>query len=187
MMPDRRLWMPRCRTCGPLGKPTGLDEAITCCNRHTNQTKHQTAWYPTHAQIIVKGTPMTANDTSTIETTEAVNPDEGLRQGLFEAQAARIVELQAEIASRQEEVDELKARILDSHPAGTYQAGQLKVQVKPGARRINAGTFEKAYPATKYPGAYQLKPRPLSQLEKLLSADAVADYAMSGKPTVVVS
>lgn len=54
-MPDRRLWMPRCRTCGPLGKPTGLDEAVTCCNRHTNQTKHQTAWYPTYAQIIVKG------------------------------------------------------------------------------------------------------------------------------------
>ncbi len=56
MMPDRRLWMPRCRTCGPLGKPTGLDEAVTCCNRHTNQTKHQTAWYPTYTQIIVKGT-----------------------------------------------------------------------------------------------------------------------------------
>lgn len=55
-MPDKRLWMPRCRTCGPLGKPTGLDEAVTCCNRHTNQTKHQTAWYPTYAQIIVKGT-----------------------------------------------------------------------------------------------------------------------------------
>lgn len=53
-MPDRRLYMPRCRTCGPLGRPTGLDEAVTCCNRHTNQTKHQTAWYPTHAQIIVK-------------------------------------------------------------------------------------------------------------------------------------
>lgn len=34
----------------------GLDEAVTCCNRHTNQTKHQTAWYPTYAQIIVKGT-----------------------------------------------------------------------------------------------------------------------------------
>jgi hypothetical protein len=85
---------------------------------------------------------------STIENTEAVNPDGELRQGLFAAQAARIVELQAEIAIRQEEVDELKARILDSHPAGTYQAGNLKVQVKPGARRINAGTFEKAYPAT---------------------------------------
>ena len=76
---------------------------------------------------------MTANDTSTIETTEAVNPDGELRQGLFAAQAARIVELQAEIASRQEEIDNLKSRILDSHPAGTYQAGNLKVQVKPGA------------------------------------------------------
>ena len=101
---------------------------------------------------------MTANDTSTIETTEAVDPDGELRQGLFAAQAARIVELQAEIASRQEEIDNLKSLILDSHPVGTYQAGNLKVQVKPGARRINAGTFEKAYPATKYPGAYQLKP-----------------------------
>ena len=81
---------------------------------------------------------------STIENTEAVNPDGELRQGLFAAQAARIVELQAEIASRQEEIDNLKSLILDSHPVGTYQAGNLKVQVKPGARRINAGTFEKA-------------------------------------------
>lgn len=89
---------------------------------------------------------MTANDTSTIETTEAVNPDGELRQGLFAAQAANIVELQAEIASRQEEIDNLKSLILDSHPVGTYQAGNLKVQVKPGARRINAGTFEKSLP-----------------------------------------
>lgn len=114
---------------------------------------------------------MTANDNNVLtpdfkEVETNPNPDEGLRQGLFEAQAARIVELQAEIASRQEEIDELKARILDSHPVGT---------------------FEKDYPATKYPGAYQLKPRPLSQLEKLLTVDAVAGYAVSGKPTVVVS
>ena len=69
---------------------------------------------------------MTANDTSTIETTEAVNPDGELRQGLFAAQAARIVELQAEIASRQEEIDNLKSLILDSHPVGTYQAGNVR-------------------------------------------------------------
>lgn len=75
---------------------------------------------------------MTANDTSTIETTEAVNPDGELRQGLFAAQAARIVELQAEIASRQEEIDNLKSLILDSHPVGTYQAGNLKVQGQAG-------------------------------------------------------
>ena len=86
---------------------------------------------------------MTANDTSTIETTEAVNPDEELRQGLFAAQAARIVELQAEIASRQEEIDNLKSLILDSHPVGTYQAGNLKVQVKPGARRITPARSKK--------------------------------------------
>ena len=134
---------------------------------------------------------MTANDNNVLtpdsKKIETKNPDEGLRQGLYEAQAARIVELQAEIASRQEEIDNLKSLILDSHPVGTYQAGNLKVQVKPGARRINAGTFEKAYPAAKYPRAYQLKPRPLSQLEKLLTADAVSGYMVSGKPTVVVS
>ena len=74
---------------------------------------------------------MTANEVlpPDFKEVETKNPDEGLRQGLFEAQAARIVELQAEIASRQEEVDELKARILDSHPVGTYQAGSLKVSL----------------------------------------------------------
>ena len=47
---------------------------------------------------------MTANEVlpPDFKEVETKNPDEGLRQGLFEAQAARIVELQAEIASRQE-------------------------------------------------------------------------------------
>lgn len=130
---------------------------------------------------------MTANDTSTIETTEAVNPDGELRQGLFAAQAARIVELQAEIASRQEEIDNLKSLILDSHPVGTYQGRQPEGAGQAGRAPHQRRHVRKAYPATKYPGAYQLRPRPLSQLEKLLSADAVADYAMSGKPMVVVS
>ena len=66
-MPDRRLWMPRCRTCGPLGKPTGLGVGLSGSGTRfrgtgtegqaERQTKHQTAWYPTYAQIIVKGTP----------------------------------------------------------------------------------------------------------------------------------
>lgn len=106
---------------------------------------------------------MTANDTSTIETTEAVNPDGELRQGLFAAQAARIVELQAEIASRQEEIDNLKSLILDSHPAGTYQAGNLKVQVKPGARRSTPARSKKPTRPPSIP-SLPVAAAPLSQL-----------------------
>lgn len=55
-MPDQRLWMPRCRTCGPLGPVAGLSDAISACTRHANQyPNHQTAWYPTYAQVTVKG------------------------------------------------------------------------------------------------------------------------------------
>ncbi|MBT1171718.1 hypothetical protein [Bifidobacterium sp. SO4] len=115
-------------------------------------------------------------------------PDDGLRrQRLLNAQAKRISILQEEITSRQEEVERLKAQILDSHAPGTYQAGGLKVTVKPGNRRVDTARFMKTYPADKYPNAYQLKPKPLSQLERLLTADAVAAYAVSSKPTVVVS
>ncbi|WP_236717036.1 hypothetical protein [Bifidobacterium longum] len=39
-----------------MGPIAGLSDAISACTRHANQTKHQTAWYPTYAQIIVKGT-----------------------------------------------------------------------------------------------------------------------------------
>ncbi len=57
-MPDKRFWMPRCRTCGPLGPIAGLSDAISACTRHANQyPNHQTAWYPTYAQVTVKGKP----------------------------------------------------------------------------------------------------------------------------------
>ncbi|PLS23980.1 hypothetical protein Tam1G_1964 [Bifidobacterium imperatoris] len=55
-MPDQRLYMPRCKTCGPLGQPTELIQAIASCERHAKTFKtHKTAWYPTHARILVKG------------------------------------------------------------------------------------------------------------------------------------
>ncbi len=57
-MPDKRLWMSRCRTCGPLGPIAGLSDAISACTRHANQyPNYQTAWYPTYAQVTVKGKP----------------------------------------------------------------------------------------------------------------------------------
>lgn len=126
---------------------------------------------------------MTANDT--VET--ASDQDRRLKENLFELQAKRIASLQAEIMERQDEIDMLKSLILDSHPAGTYMAGELKVQVKPGARRVDGRRFEKTYPAAQYPDCYQLRPKPLSQLEKLLTTEKVEAYMVSGKPTVVVS
>lgn len=113
--------------------------------------------------------------------------DAKLRQCLFEEQARRIAVLQAEIQERQEEMDMLKTLILDSHPAGSYRAGDLRVQVKPGSRRVDGRRFELAYPATLHPDCYQLKPKQLSQLEKILTTDKVRGYMVSGKPTVVVS
>lgn len=107
---------------------------------------------------------------------------------LLARQAERIIILQAEIKERQDELDTLKTLILEQHPQpGTYQAGDHRVQVKQGSRRIDTKRFEHAYPATRYPNAYQLKPKPLSQLEREFTADAMSEYAVSTKPMVVVS
>ena len=44
-------WLPRCRTCGPLGPADNtLDHAVTTCNmHHARFPHHKTSWTPTYA------------------------------------------------------------------------------------------------------------------------------------------
>lgn len=127
--------------------------------------------------------------TAQAPTTEqpTVNPDEERRRRLLEAQAQRISLLQDEISTRQEELDALKAQILDQWEPGTYEAGKLKVQVKEGRRSVNAAKFGKEYPAKAYPECYQLKPLPLSKLEKVLTERAVKPFTTTAKGSVTVA
>lgn len=119
--------------------------------------------------------------------TEAPVEQETPYMRLLKAQAERISVLQDEISVRQEELDALKAQILEQWTPGTYQAGPLKVQVKEGRRSVDASRFCKEYPAKAYPECYQLKPLPLSKLEKILTERAMSQYATVAKGSVSVS
>lgn len=130
---------------------------------------------------------MTANDTTTGADVRNTLTDERRRDLLFTRQAERIAVLQDEIKTRQEEIDRLKTLILDSHPAGTYQAGSLKVQVKPGARRLDVRRFERAWPASEHPELWEVKPLSLSKIIEQIGRQGVADCIVSGKPTVVIA
>ena len=112
--------------------------------------------------------------------------DQESRQRLLEAQALKISDLQARIKTMQEQVDGLKASILDRWPEGSYQVGRLKVTVKAGAKTINPARFQERFPPEKHPDLYKLAPDS-RQARKKLGEDALTGVMTSRKPTVTIS
>lgn len=122
-----------------------------------------------------------------MDTVPVERRDEALKADLLARQAMRIADLQAQKEACQEEIDAIKRQILDTHEPGTYQAGGLKVQVKTGSRRLDAKKFAAAYKPTEHPELFELKPKSLSSVEKLVGALNLEDMVVQGASTVVVS
>ncbi|MCI1643143.1 MAG: hypothetical protein LKI98_05160 [Bifidobacterium crudilactis] len=132
-----------------------------------------------------------------MSTTTEIFPDEQLQDvisdighrekiNLLEAQAKRIATLQEEIRERQDSVDSIKAQILTQWEPGSYTAGNLNVQVKEGAKAINAAKFSKAFPPTEYPNLYKLSPDS-KEARKQLGEQQLAPVMTSRKPSVVIA
>lgn len=122
-----------------------------------------------------------------MDTVPVERRDEALKADLLARQAMRIADLQAQMESCREEIDAIKRQILDTHEPGTYQAGGLKVQVKTGSRRLDAKKFAAAYKPTEHPELFELKPKSLSSVEKLVGALNLEGMVVQGASTVVVS
>lgn len=122
-----------------------------------------------------------------MDTVPVERRDEALKADLLARQAMRIADLQAQMESCREEIDAIKRQILDTHEPGTYQAGGLKVQVKTGSRRLDAKKFAAAYKPTEHPELFELKPKSLSSVERLVGALNLEGMVVQGASTVVVS
>ena len=122
-----------------------------------------------------------------MDTVPVERRDEALKADLLARQAMRIADLQAQKEACDEEIDAIKRQILDTHEPGTYQAGGLKVQVKTGSRRLDAKKFTAAYRPTEHPELFELKPKSLSSVEKLVGALNLEGMVVQGTSTVVVS
>uniref|UniRef100_UPI0023EFA1D9 hypothetical protein n=2 Tax=Bifidobacterium aquikefiri TaxID=1653207 RepID=UPI0023EFA1D9 len=142
------------------------------------QPMNTTIQDPTDAQMIaVAGFTLHQQDTSI---------EMGQRQALLEAQAKRIAELQDEIKTREDEVTNIKNTILDQWQPGKYAAGNLTVQVKEGAKTINASKFTKTFPPTQYPDLYKLTPDS-KEARKQLGEQQLTPVMTSRKPSVVIA
>lgn len=122
-----------------------------------------------------------------MDTVPVERRDEALKADLLARQAMRIADLTEQIKTRQEEIDAIKRQILDTHEPGTYQAGGLKVQVKTGSRRLDAKKFTAVYKPTEHPELFELKPKSLSSVEKLVGTLNLEGMVVQGASTVVVS
>lgn len=122
-----------------------------------------------------------------MDTVPVERRDEALKADLLARQATRIADLQAQKEACDEEIDAIKRQILDTHEPGTYQAGGLKVQVKTGSRRLDAKKFATKFRPTEHPELFELKPKSLSSVEKLVGALNLEGMVVQGASTVVVS
>lgn len=122
-----------------------------------------------------------------MDTVPVERRDEALKADLLARQAMRIADLQAQKESCDEEIDAIKRQILDTHEPGTYQAGGLKVQVKTGSRRLDAKKFAAKFRPTEHPELFELKPKSLSSVEKLVGTLNLEGMVVQGASTVVVS
>ena len=99
--------------------------------------------------------------------------------------ARRIVQLEAEIADRQTQIDDLKSGIIEAYPAGSYPAGDLTIQVRAGARRLDARALEKQFPAADYPQLYR-QSLDTKAVRAGFAPTALERYTTAGKPTVTI-
>lgn len=137
---------------------------------------------------------MTANDTlpdfrepALSPETEVANLEDTERKArLLQAQAERIAVLQAEIKTREDELDSLKSQILDAYTPGTYQAGGLKVVVKNGPMRLDAAKIGHDYPQDQYPQLYK-STLDSKAVRGAFAPVALQAYQVAGKPQVVIS
>ena len=104
----------------------------------------------------------------------------------LENTAANITSLQAQKEQIDEQITSLKQLILDNREPGSYEAGELKVQVREGSKRLDAKKFEATYPPTR-DNAYLYKTAvDLKKVKENFSPADLEPFMTAGAPQVVI-
>ena len=100
--------------------------------------------------------------------------------------ASRYAEILDRIHQLQEQADSLKALIMENREPDEYAAGPLTVKIRKGKRNLDAGAFERRFPVQQYADCYQIKPKALSTIVKLVGENALQDCVKVGAASLVV-
>lgn len=181
-----RLYTAHCRECGLLDGPKPVGEAADTAERHRTLTGHDTRIVITPPQHRT-GRTTTMNQTTPAIAHDPTLEEETLKAQLLDRQAARIIELQDEIHTRQQELDHLKTMILDTLPEGAHHtATGRKVTIRKAPARLDADRIQKDYPADAYPQLYR-QALDTTSVRRAFAPDALSAYEKTGRPTVTVS
>lgn len=80
---------------------------------------------------------------------------------------------------------DIKSKILAAVPVGTHQAGNLTVQVKAGARSLDAKKVEAAYPLAENPLFYK-QTLDLNAVKDLVAPIVLEQYMRQNSPSLVI-
>ncbi len=99
---------------------------------------------------------------------------------------AERVKREAEIEADRERIDAINARLLDLLPTGTHDAGDHKVTIRAGARRLDPAKVAEAYPFREHPEMYKVAVD-TAKVREYVAPNFLRDLQTEGNPTVVVS
>jgi hypothetical protein len=119
----------------------------------------------------------------------ATNNQEGhtmtdIDEGLADSLISEYIDLQAQIAAKQERIDEIKADLLTHLDQGTHPLEAGTVTISPN-RRLDAKRFETDYPVAKNPGFYKTAPN-TAAIKKEIGENAYIGYCTDGTPRVSI-
>ncbi|WP_263121150.1 hypothetical protein [Cellulomonas sp. RIT-PI-Y] len=99
--------------------------------------------------------------------------------------AAELAKREESIAADKERVEEIKATLRRRLGVGTHNTGAHSVQVRAGARRLNATRVAAAFPVVEHPELY--KPTlDTAAVKAHIAPVALTEFQDEGTPTVVV-
>lgn len=99
----------------------------------------------------------------------------------------QIAHIDEQIKHLQGQRDSLVAVIREMLPTpGKYQAGDLGVSIRPGARRLDAKRFTQAFPPETYPDLYKVAPDTTAARNELGANRLDEFYGAANQNTVVI-
>lgn len=99
---------------------------------------------------------------------------------------AERVKREAAIEADKERIATINARLLDLLPTGTHDAGDHKVTIRAGARRLDPTKVADTYPFREYPEMYKVAVD-TAKVKDLVAPALLRDLQTEGNPTVVIA
>lgn len=128
---------------------------------------------------------MTTTETNTTPEAETAQQEQAPTAVDVEALAAEYANAAAAAQPYLDTMADIKAKLLEALPVGTHPAGPLSVQVKAGARTLDAKKLEAAFPLADNPLFYK-QTLDTNAVKQFVAPIVLEQYQRQNAPSLVI-